>query len=55
MTKGFWATTCNIHGTISARNESTKWIKVQPSKHPRDRSSMTGCPFCRRELRKREK
>ena len=52
MSKAYWATTCNIHGTFRARNESIAWVKASSPKHPKIRDGKTGCPFCRRDERK---
>jgi hypothetical protein len=52
MSKAYWATTCNTHGTIRARNESVAWVKVSSPKHPKVRDGKTGCPFCIRNLKK---
>jgi hypothetical protein len=51
MAKGKYVlvTNCNMHGSISTKNETTKWIKVQTDKHPRRRDGKSGCPLCRRE------
>lgn len=53
MARSAWMVNCQQHGTISARNDPTRWLKVGAPRHKRDKLWL-GCPFCKKEKQTKE-